>query len=76
MRGDPLRATAFDAALQDAFGVSQVQVEASEGGEAASEEALGEGTVNLEPSSPGFCRRLAKVLATSKDLDDGTEPMW
>ena len=37
--------------------------------------SLDEGTVDLETASPHLCRRLEKVLATSKDVDDGTESM-
>lgn len=50
-------------------------MKALEQGEAASEMALDEGTVNLETPPPGLPRRRVKVLAISKDLDGGTESM-
>jgi len=69
-RGDTLCA----AALRDAFVASSIRMKALGGGEAASGTALDEGTVRLEVSVPGLCRRRqAKVLATSKDSDVGTE---
>lgn len=61
---------AFDTALQDACAIRKVQIEALEGGEAASETALT--AVRVAAASPGLCSRLGKALATSKGADNGT----
>ncbi|KQK76180.1 hypothetical protein AAES_140924 [Amazona aestiva] len=70
-----LCAAAFDIASQDASLISQIEMKALEPGEAASEMALGEGTINVETPLPGLHRRRVKLLATSKDLDGGRENM-